>query len=203
LFIIGYFLEDIAQERFMIALVERIIKEERFHDSVCHDVRNASGGRGGVLKELKKYFQNVKKLTGSASSCDLVIVAIDGNCGTYSKMQQNIMKRKDVIKYQGEVICAVPDPHIERWYLIDGHALRIVIGASDFAICPSYKCEKDRYKNAIIDYLSRNDIKPIFGGAEYGEDIIKIVDLEKLQREDGGFNSFINDLRGFLRRHQC
>lgn len=199
---IGYFLEDIAQERFMIALVQRVIKEERFWETVSHDVRNASGGRGGVLNKLKKYFQDVKRLTGSTSSCDLVIVAIDGNCGTYSKMQQKIMKRKDVSKYQGEVICAIPDPHIERWYLIDGHALRKVIGSTDFPTCPSYKCEKGRYKNTIIDYLAKNEIRPIFGGAEYGEDITKIMDLEKIQREDSGFNSFINELKMFLRSYQ-
>lgn len=174
--------------------------EENFSGSVNHNVRNATGGKVKVMYELKKYFQDIKKQKTS-SGYNLVIVSIDGNCKGFLKKQEEVVKKKDISKYYGEVICAIPDPHIERWYITDGNALRQVIGVDDFPICPTYKCKKGIYKGAIMNYLSKNNINVILGGAEYGDDVARVLNLQQLAGEDQGFNVFVSNLKSFIRRY--
>jgi hypothetical protein len=57
---IGYFLEDIGQEHFLKALVNRIAREVGLPSRrLRHEVRNATGGRGVVLDELRRFLRDV------------------------------------------------------------------------------------------------------------------------------------------------
>jgi hypothetical protein len=53
---VGYFLEDIAQERFITALVQRIASEQAIPaGDLQHDVRNATGGVS--IREFKQFLR--------------------------------------------------------------------------------------------------------------------------------------------------
>ena len=86
---IGYFLEDIGQERFLKALVNRVAREMRLSfPRLRHEVRNATGGRGVVLEELRRFLRDVNHEREHLFA--LLVVAIDGNCHSYRKRRAEI-----------------------------------------------------------------------------------------------------------------
>jgi hypothetical protein len=194
---IGYFLEDIAQDRFFKALVIRIAEDLGLSDAeIRHETRNATGGAGRVMAELASFFRDYS--TGNASPFDLTVVAVDGNCHGYLERIKQVTKRADRWVYPGQLACAVPDPHIERWYLLDRTTLQTVLGAAEVAECPAHKCERDRYKDALVKSIRSAGLTPQFGGAEYGPDIARRLDLYRVGKEDGGFALFVDALKSGL-----
>jgi len=106
-----YFLEDIAHEKFLCALVNRIAQEQGIGPSqLVHTVRNATGGKGKALAELTRFLREHQRL-----QCHILIVAIDANCQKYTARRNEILKRVPQ-ETQWQVVCAIPDPYIERWY---------------------------------------------------------------------------------------
>jgi len=92
-----------------------------------------------AIKELKKYVRDLQR--GRESLPDLLIVATDGNCKGFLERKRQI---EEVTKeFTRLVICAIPDPHIERWLLLDSAAFKKVLGKGCTA--PIQKCERDLY----------------------------------------------------------
>jgi hypothetical protein len=86
---IGYFLEDIGQEHFLVALVERVAKERGLPpDRLYHDKRNATGGQGKALNELQRFLRDVSR--EQERPFDLLLMAVDGNCHGYSKRRRSL-----------------------------------------------------------------------------------------------------------------
>ena len=81
----------------------------------------------------------------------------------------------------GTPVCVVPDPHIERWYLIDQNAFCKAIEIVFRPEIPPYKCERGRYKRAMQEAFSKADLAPPLGGVEYGEDIALKIDFYTVQ----------------------
>lgn len=184
---ICYFLEDIAQEGFLKALVSRLLKEKGIPpDCLLHDVRNASGGRGKALGELRKFLMDV------SHQPDVLVIAIDGNCRGYREMREEIQRAVQQTEYPGPVVCAVPDPHMERWYLADPNALQRILNVRPE--CPAYKCERDRYKQALREAFRQAGIVAPLGGVEYGEEIAWSIDIFQVGKVDRGFKHFADDL---------
>lgn len=195
---IGYFLEDIGQERFVTALVARIAADVGLSEGdIVQDVRNATGGVGGAMRELGRFFRECS--TAGMPGMDIVVVAIDGNCHGHLERRQGIEKIAQQSGYPGLLACAVPDPHIERWYLQDRSALRSALGVQSVADCPAYKCEKDRYKQALLASIKSSGARSLAGGAEYGPEIAARIDLYQLGKADGGFGHFVESLKSGLR----
>lgn len=191
---VGYFLEDVGQERFLTSLVERVAQEKHF-GKIEHEVRNATGGRGRVLSELRKF---LRELGQSPLDLDLLVVAIDGNCKSYQKVRKEIHKMVQRSRCHIPVVCAIPDPHIERWYLADEEALKQVLNIQSVSSLPPYKCERGRYKRALRQTVQNVGIIPPLGGIEYGADIANTLDFYKVGKVDAGFKHFIDDLRTLL-----
>lgn len=106
---IGYFLEDIGHENFVKGLVIRVALEMGFaSDDLNHDVRNATGGKGLAMTELRRFLRDVKR--GRAFPFDVLVVAIDGNCQRYQKKRDEIKGIVEQTNYPGALVCAVPDP---------------------------------------------------------------------------------------------
>lgn len=184
---ICYFLEDIAQEGFLKALVSRLLKEKGIPpDCLLHDVRNASGGRGKALGELRRFLMDISRQP------DVLVVAIDGDCRGYREMREEIQRTVKQAEYPGPVACAVPDPHMERWYLADPDAFQRVLSVRPE--CPAYKCERDRYKQALKEALRQAGIVAPLGGVEYGEEIAWSMDIFQVGKADRGFKHFVDDL---------
>jgi len=194
---IGYFLEDIGQERFLTALVNRIAQEMGLPShGLRHEVRNATGGRGAVLDELRRFLRDVNHERERPFA--LLIVAIDGDCHGYRERRDEIRAIVEQSGYPGPVICAVPDPHIERWYLADPHGLQQVLEVGSIPKVPAYKCERGRYKQALREAIRQTGIAPPLGGLEYGSDIAETLDLYAVGKVDVGFKHFVDELRAGL-----
>ncbi len=191
---IGYFLEDIGQEQFLRTLVERVAQEVGIASQrLRHEVRNATGGRGKVLDELRRFLRDVGR--ERESPFPLLIVAIDGNCKGYQERRNEIHAIVERSGYRGRVICAVPDPHIERWYLVAPRTLQRVLGVSVTPGVPPYKCERGRYKRALREAIRQAGIIAPLGGIEYGPDVARALDLYTVGRADPGFKHFVDELR--------
>lgn len=194
---IGYFLEDIGQEHFLKALVNRVAREMGLLSGrLRHEVRNATGGRGKVMGELRSFLRDVSREREQLFA--LLVVAIDGDCRSYQGRRNEIRAVVDQSGYPGTVVCAVPNPHIERWYLADPRGLEQVLEVSSIPVVPPYKCERGRYKQALRDAIRQTGIIAPLGGLEYGPDIAEVLDLYTVGKVDAGFKHFLDGLRAEL-----
>ncbi len=194
---IGYFLEDIGQERFLTALVSRIAQEMGLAlQKLRHEVRNATGGRGVALDELRRFLRDVNHERERPFA--LLVVAIDGDCLSYRERRDEIRAIVEQSGYPGLVICAVPDPHIERWYLADPCGLQQVLEVGSIPEVPTYKCERGRYKQALRDAIRQTGVVAPLGGLEYGPDIAEALDLYAVGKADAGFKHFVDELQAGL-----
>lgn len=196
-----YFLEDRAQEGFIKALVKRVASEESIvSDSIIHDIRSARGG-SKVIREFRKFIKNQEEV--GASDIDFLVVAIDGNCKGYEDRSKQLRQYiKSNHPFNERVVYAVPDPHIERWYLIDQRALKAGIGLDKAPSLPPYECKKGRshYKKLLRQAIKESNISSLLGGSEYAERIVdNIENLQSLGRLNAGFQSFLESLRSMLR----
>ena len=91
------------------------------------------------------------------------------------------------------MILAIPDPHIERWLLLDGAAFKTVFGKGCDA--PDQKCDRNRYKQRLIEAIHATGTIPILGGIEYAEDIIQQININRVTQVDRSFRRFVEELR--------
>lgn len=169
---INLFVEDFGHERFLDALLQRLAKRHNLLLEV--NFSSSRGGYGTAIKELKKYIRDLQR--GRESSPDLLIVATDGNCKGFSERKQQI---EEVTKEFTElVICAIPDPHIERWLLLDSAAFKKVLGKGCTA--PIQKCERDLYKRLLDNAITNAGKETLFDGMEYAKPIVDAMDLAQM-----------------------
>ncbi len=91
------------------------------------------------------------------------------------------------------MVFTIPDPHIERWLLLDGAAFKAVFGTGCNA--PDLKCERSLYKRQLMDAIQSAEFTPLLGGIEYAEDIVRHMNLDRIARLDRSFGRFVSDLR--------
>ena len=197
-----YFLEDRAQEGFLRALVERVAREEGISlDSLIHDVRSARHG-SKVIGEFRRFLADLRR--AEAFVPDLLVVAVDGNCKGYSERLTQLRKMlKPTDPFRDQIVFAIPDPHIERWYLMDQRALKEATGLERAPEMPPYKCKKSSYKQVLRDALSRPPVRSLLGGVEFAERIVEHMrDLRSLGAANAGFERLIADLRAAFRRQR-
>lgn len=181
------FVEDVAHEAFLEALIQRIAEEHAV--SVKLNVRSASGGFSKALRELKRYTRDIQG--GIENAPDLLIVCTDGNCKGFTTRRQEI--EREIIGFNVDVICAVPDPHIERWLLLDSKAFKNVLGKGCPA--PPLKCERDLFKRKLIECIRDAGVIPLLGGIEHTRDIVSNLDLEYLEQADESLGRLLKALR--------
>ncbi len=181
---IAAFGEDFAHKTVIDALITRVANELRVPVRV--DWRNARRGHGKVVSELEEYFRDLRS---QGSSPDFVVVATDANCKGLNERSKQI----PVIKCPVPVVLAIPDPHIERWLLLDGAAFKAALGRGCNA--PDLKCDRDRYKSLLVQAIIATGITPSLGGIEFSEDIISHMDLDRVGRADTSMLNFLKDLR--------
>ncbi|MBI2906919.1 MAG: hypothetical protein HYX92_04620 [Chloroflexi bacterium] len=192
-----YFLEDIAHEKFIRGLVARIATQLGLsEDSLIEDVRNAAGG-SRTLRELRRFLADV----GAAGSCSnqILLVAKDGNGAQYTRVSKDIAVILKSAGYQGPAVLAVPNPYIERWYVIDTKAFQLATGAPVTSRLPRGHHPRGYYKMILRDALLAVGIRPVLGGAEYGEEVAKQVNLYQAGKADASFRRFVDDLTREIR----
>ena len=189
---VSLFVEDQAHYEFLNALLLRLAGE--YGIGVRLDWRNARRGHGMVIRELRQYLRDL--LREREDLPDLVVVATDANC---KGMNERI---REVAAAGGRggprLVCAVPDPHIERWLLLDSAAFKQVFGRG----CdpPDRKCERARYKKKLLDSIVAAGIVPALGGMEYADEIVRAMDLARAGRADQSLARLLDELRAVFRQ---
>ena len=194
--IIAYFLEDAGQEAIIPPLVKRLIREAgKPVENFEHLPLSARGGRS--ISSYKDLLSDAKRRKHLPA--DLLIVGSDGNCKGFAA-------RRDEIKAVAAnppypiVVTAVPDPHVERWYLLDPSALSKAAGISKMPPLPVHKCEKDYYKQLLRSAFDGSSIIPLLGGTEYGPLVAEKMDLYAAGKADHGLAEFVDGIKSWLKQ---
>ncbi len=190
---IALFVEDNAHEKIIGALVWKIAAE--FGCDVEFDWRNAVGGYGKVIDELKVYIRDLERQ--GTPWPDLIVVATDANCKGLNERSKEIGR----FDAPAPMILAIPDPHVERWLLLDGAAFKTVFGRGCQA--PDRKCDRERYKEKLIEEIHAAGGTPILGGIESAEDILFHMNIDRAARADDALQRFVEDLRTTFRGWQA
>jgi hypothetical protein len=188
---IGLFAEDEGHRGLIRGVIVRTADEVGVEADIIE--RSATGGRGMVLRSLREYVSDLGRARDHF--IDVLVVALDSNCKG-SDMRRLV--DKVVGGYAGKVVQAVPEPHIERWFLLDPHAPAAVLGETGMATLPAEKCERDRYKVALRQAFRDLGVDPPAGGVLYGEEIAQLMDLSMAQKQPD-FAKFLDDLRDALK----
>jgi hypothetical protein len=198
---VGYFLEDRGHEIILKAFVTRVAKEKGLkRGDWLDDVRAATGGKS--IEAYKIFLKDISRLDKPVPF-DILIIASDGNCSGYTEKKHQLLKYAENSQFSqiNILVFAIPDPHIERWYLNDPEGFNQAIGSGALPVLPPYKCEKGRYKKVMRDAVVSSDVKSQFGGYEYGEKIVDAMDLCRAIKNDASLKHFIDDLKdAFTRR---
>lgn len=181
---VALFVEDEAHYQIIGALVKRVAREKGIEINL--KIFNRAGGRGKVETGFKKFLRDIE--LGRLARPDLVALGTDGNCKGYMQRVRDF----EGIREDIPVVKAIPDPHIERWLLLDGAAFKAVLGQGCHA--PDRKCERDRYKQVLMREIRAAGIRPILGGLEFAEEIVGHMDLERAASADPSFKRFLDDL---------
>lgn len=190
------FMEDSAQEALIPPLFMRLATEEGVSSNQI-DIR-VLNARGGVpLHAFKQFVKDARKQRSLYA--DLLIVGSDANCKGFAERRNMVLKVITKSPYP-EVVTAIPDPHVERWYMLDPAAISRAVGARMAVATPAYKCAKNHYKNLLHRVFLENDIAPPLGGIEYGPLIAQHMDLYTAAKQDHGLADFIDRVRAWLRR---
>ena len=184
------FVEDRAHEAFVGPLMRRIAGEEQVGLTVR--VRSARGGVTRVFHEFRTYQAVVEKGAFADRTPDLLVVAIDGNCATFSKRRAEIEKatRPGLLD---RLIAACPDPHIERWFLADPDSFYTVVGQRPAV--GREKCERTHYKRLLAEAIRRGGQPATLSGIEFAAELVSAMDLYRSGKNDSSFKVFVDDLR--------
>ena len=188
---VALFVEDFAHETFLKALVGRL--GEEYQVAVATHPYSVRGGCGRVVKELGEFQRDLRK--GRIRLPDLLIVGRDANCQGFLKRRQEL---EPVAAQCGcPVVYAIPDPHIERWLLLDSSAFKSVLGRGCDA--PQQKCERKRYKRLLLEAVRAAGITPPLGGVEYAEELVGAMDLRSMESADESLGRLLKDLRTVIK----
>ena len=186
---IALFVEDFAHRQVIGAIVRRIAGDLGL--DVRLDWRNVRHGYGRVVREFNDFLRDLARQHGPTP--DLIVVATDANCKGLNERTREL----ETSGAPARLILAIPDPHIERWLLLDGAAFKTVFGRGCDA--PDLKCDRGRYKRQLVESIFAVGVTPILGGIEFAEDIVQCMDFERAEQADDSFRRFVGNLRIALR----
>ena len=189
---IACFVEDRAHREIIGALINRLAAE--YDVRVQLDWRSTVRGHGRVVQEFERFLRDLARQGGSP---DLIVVATDANCvGLNDRVRE--IGHPDA---PAPVVYAIPDPHIERWLLLDGAAFREVFGRGCDA--PDQKCSRDIYKQRLIEAIYAAGVTPLLGGIEFAADIVRNMDIDRAARDDRSLRRFVEEIRRVFRQWQA
>ena len=187
----GLFAEDFGHEKYLTALIKRVASSA---DIECKLVNiSVRGGHGKVLTELNQYLRDKK----ANFDLNYLTVAVDANKRGRNETIRAIDSIAEKHQLKDYIIHAVPEPHIERWMMIDGAAFKQVFGRGCDA--PDQQFGKDRYKKLLLDAIRAAGTDPLLGGMEFADDIAKNISLQIRSNSDD-LADFLGELESALRR---
>ncbi|MGH7708566.1 MAG: hypothetical protein ACREM6_11675 [Vulcanimicrobiaceae bacterium] len=185
---ISCFVEDVGHRLVVGPLLRKICQEAG--SSIQVRFLNATGGKGKALDELRQVKQDIA--LGRLECPAVLVAAIDGNCEGYGIVKRRV---EEIVgsELSVQLVCAVPDPHVERWLLLDSEAFKLAVGRGCAA--PDNKCERDRYKGLLRRALFDANLVPQLDGLEFAEAIVAEYNLERAASIDSSFSHFLSDVR--------
>ena len=194
---VDLFVEDVAHEVFVRALVARVAREEQVSARV--QARSARGGHPRALAGFGAYQTLVDKGALADRVPDLVVVVIDGNCSPARKKRDEI-RTATRPRLLDRLVIGSPNPHVERWFLADPDSFHTVAGHRP--VVGREKCERAHYKRLLAEAIRRGHQPATLGGIEFAAEIVDAMNLYRAGRSDSSLKSFVDDLRGRFRdRH--
>ncbi|MFB3893317.1 MAG: hypothetical protein ACE15C_14990 [Phycisphaerae bacterium] len=192
--VLDLFAEDQAHEEVVGAIVRRVARDEGV--SIELRVRRARGGHGRANSELRIYQRSLTEGIPGLNFPDLLVVAIDANCKRYAAARKEI---EGVLQggLRNLAAIACPDPHIERWCLVDPASFQKVVGVSPKM--PRRKCQRDAYKKVLSESVKLGGHVPTLGGIEFAADLVEAMDLYRADKADRSLKAFIEELQGRFR----
>lgn len=190
---IRLFCEDSFHEKFVGALLKRF--EDEYQAGVTSRFLSAQGGLSKMHGELKYFLRDLER--DRQSLPDSIIVVVDANCQGYNdrkSLMENVVKHFP--RFQQLVSYAIPDPHIERWMLVDAKAFQTVFGRG--CTLPAVKCAKGEYKKLLRSEIRKSGIEAPLGGEEFAEDIVMNMDLEQVESREPNFGLFLRNLKAMF-----
>ena len=176
---IALFVEDLAHQLVIGRLTLRLAAGHGI--PVQLNWISAQEGHGRVVNELRTYMRDLARQ--SSPLPDLIVVATDANCRGLNRRSREINDAAESVTAPlPPMVLAIPDPHIERWLLLDGAAFSRVFGKGCDA--PNQKCDRDRYKRLLVEAILAAGLMPDIGGIEFAEDIVGEMDIERAKRAD-------------------
>jgi len=189
---IALFCEDSGHELYVKALIEKIATPVVVHVFTL----SSRFGKGRALSELGRFLQDIEN--GKTFMPDAIVAAIDANCRGYNEKRNEINALIPEKLQSLPLIHAIPDPHIERWMLVDSRAFKQVFGVGCAA--PDQKCAKDRYKDKLKNAIKAAGGTALLGGMEYAEEIVYHTIIQDLKRSDESLKRFIEELETLFKR---
>ena len=193
--LVEFFVEDDAHQQLLVPLVQRVAREEDV-ELRCQ-VRNARGGHGRAMDSFERYQILREKGVGGSEVPALLVVAIDGNCSSFTETSRNI-QRATREPFVHMLVTACPDPHIERWYLADPKSFQAVVGIQPRV--SSQKCARGHYKQMLTTAIAGAGHPLTLGGVEFGRELADHMDFFRAGKNDSSLKAFVGDLRRGLRR---
>ena len=194
---VALFAEDNFHERFLRTLLERMAVEAAIEIEI--EARSVSGGLPKVVEQFEAYVKDLRKQ--SATMPDLIVVATDSNCVGHTERKRMVVAvAARFPPIERLLICAIPEPHIERWMLADPNAFAEVFGRGCTA--PTVKCKKDEYKHLLVNEIRKSGIEAPLGGREFAEDIVLKLDLTRVAQNEASFGLLHSALRAKFQQWQ-
>ena len=191
---INLFVEDVAHEDFLTALIQRLAYE--YNVEINIKASNVRGGHGAVTMELKQYLRDLQH--DREELPDLIIVGTDSNCKGLSERETEISQ---VTSSFGDfVVSMIPEPHIERWFLLDSEAFKAVFGKG--CPVPDQKCERGRYKNMVLNAIYEATRVSPLDGMERIDELVNAMYLQRLEQSDRSIRRFLRALQRRFRTWQ-
>lgn len=188
---ITIFCEDSFHEKFIVAMLRRFGNE--YGVGVTSRFLSAQGGLPRMHNEFECFLRDLTRQRQQLP--DSIIVVVDANCQGY-KGRKDLMDGvlAPYLQFRQLVSYAIPDPHIERWMLVDPKAFQTVFGRG--CTLPAIKCAKDEYKKLLRREIRESGIEAPLGGEEYAEDIVMAMNLGQVEGREPSLGLFLKILKG-------
>lgn len=182
--------EDEATERIIDALVKRQAELLGLYARQ----RQAFCWRGS---EVARRVAEWKAFVARSGYAAFTIFALDGNGKGTSEARK---KLEDLLPESRppHYLLAIPDPHIERWVLLDGNALQRVFSAPPSPAPPGGG--RDFYKNFLAGLAQASLKTHETDGTEYAPDITEVMDFAVAEDADRSLHLFLSSLRATLKQ---
>ena len=187
---ITLFCEDSFHEKFIGAMLKRFGDE--YGVATAPSFLSAKGGLPRMQSEFKSFLRDLSRQRQQLP--DSVIVVVDANCKGHSgrkALMDSVLAHYP--QFQVLVSYAIPDPHIERWMLVDPQAFQAVFGRG--CTLPAIKCAKDEYKKLLRREIRESGIDAPLGGEEFAEDIVMAMNLGQAEVSEPSLGLFLKRLK--------